>query len=137
MNLEENPMHDPIFARPPVAGASLFATLLLLGACATTDTVPPTAEIAAANSAITQAVDAGAARSAPVELLAAREKLGQADAAVREERFGQARRLAEQAEADALLADRRARAVKAQNAAEEMVRSNELLRKEAERNVRR
>jgi hypothetical protein len=82
-------------------------------------------------------VDAGAQRSAPVELLAAREKLGKADAAVREERFGQARRLAEQAEADALLADRKARAVKAQNAAEEMVRSNELLRSEAERNVRR
>ncbi len=113
--------------------AGWLAPLLLLAACATVETLPA-AEIAAAQAAITQAESAGAQRAAPVELLAAREKLERADAAVRAERFGEARRLAEAAEADAMLADRKARAAKAQSAADELVRSNELLRIEAGRN---
>ncbi len=116
--------------------AGWLAALLLLAACATVETLPA-AEIAAAQAAITQAESAGAQRAAPVELLAAREKLEKADAAVRAERFGEARRLAEAAEADAMLADRKARAAKAQSAADELVRSNELLRIEAGRNAPR
>ncbi len=116
--------------------AGWLAALLLLAACATVETLPA-AEIAAAQAAITQAESAGAQRAAPVELLAAREKLERADAAVRAERFGEARRLAEAAEADAMLADRKARAAKAQSAADELVRSNELLRIEAGRNAPR
>jgi len=128
-------MNEPISARRRAAGAGLLA-VLLLGACATVEPLPA-AEIAAAQAAITQAESAGAQRAAPVELLAAREKLEKADVAVREERFGDARRLAEAAEADALLADRKARAAKAQSAADELVRSNELLRIEAGRNAPR
>jgi hypothetical protein len=126
-------MNDPIPARTRAAG---LLAALLLAACAAVE-VLPAAEIAAAQAAITQADSAGAQRAAPVELLAAREKLEQADAAVREERFGDARRLAEAAEADAMLADRKARAAKAQSAADELVRSNELLRIEAGRNAPR
>jgi hypothetical protein len=129
-------MQRPLSARRRLSGAGLFAALALLSACATPE-LPPTAEIAAANAAITQAEGAGAQSAAPVELLAAREKLGQIDAAIREERFADARRLAEAAHADALLADRKARAVKARNAADELARSNELLRREADRGVRR
>lgn len=128
-------MNDPICACARAAVAGLLAAMLL-GACATAE-LPPTAEIAAANAAITQAEGAGAQTSAPVELLAAREKLGKIEAALREERFADARRLADAAEADAQLADRKARAVKARNAADELARSNELLRRETERNVRR
>ncbi|HSG75567.1 MAG TPA: DUF4398 domain-containing protein [Burkholderiales bacterium] len=128
-------MNEPISARRRAAGAGLLAALLL-GACATVEPLPA-AEIAAAQAAITQAESAGAKHAAPVELLAAREKLEKADVAVREERFGDARRLAEAAEADALLADRKARAAKAQSAADELVRSNELLRIEAGRNAPR
>lgn len=128
-------MNDPICACARAAVAGLLAAMLL-GACATAE-LPPTAEIAAANAAITQAEGAGAQTSAPVELLAAREKLGKIEAAMREERFADARRLADAAEADAQLADRKARAVKARNAADELARSNELLRRETERNVRR
>jgi hypothetical protein len=126
-------MNDPIPARTRAAG---LLAALLLAACAAVE-VLPAAEIAAAQAASTQADSAGAQRAAPVELLAAREKLEQADAAVREERFGDARRLAEAAEADAMLADRKARAAKAQSAADELVRSNELLRIEAGRNAPR
>ena len=128
-------MNHPMSARWRVAGASVLAALLV-AACATVEPMPAT-EIPAAKAAITQAESAGAQRAAPVELLAAREKLDKADVAVREERFGDARRLAEAAEADALLADRRARAAKAQSAADELVRSNELLRIEAGRNAPR
>jgi len=128
-------MNNPMSARLRAAGAGLLA-VLLLAACVTVEPMPAT-EIAAAQAAITQAESAGAQRAAPVELLAAREKLERVDVAVREERFGDARRLAEAAEADALLADRRARAAKAQSAADELVRSNELLRVEAGRNATR
>lgn len=115
--------------------AGLLAALLL-AACAAVE-ILPAAEIAAAQAAITQAESVGAKSAAPVELLAAREKLEQAEAAVRAERFGPARRLAEAAEADAMLADRKARAAKAQSAAQELARSNELLRIEAGRNAPR
>jgi hypothetical protein len=128
-------MTHPLCARLRAAGAGLLAAMLL-GACATVDTLPA-AEIAAAQAAISQAENVGAKTVAPVELLAAREKLEKADAAVREERFGDARRLAEAAEADAMLADRKSRAAKAQSAAQELVRSNELLRIEAGRNAPR
>ena len=103
----------------------------LLGACASAG-VAPVGQLATARAAIANAEGAGALQTAPVELLAAREKLGKAEAAAREERFVDARWLAEQAEADAGLAERKARAVKAQAAAQELARSNAQLRKETE-----
>lgn len=108
---------------------------LLLGACASPGT-PPVGELATARASIAQAESAGALEAAPIELLAARDKLGKAEAAVREERFDLARRLAAHAEADAEVAERKTRAIKAQTAAAELARSNELLRKELERRVR-
>jgi hypothetical protein len=128
-------MSHPLSARLRAAGAGLLAALLF-AACAPIETLPA-AEIAAAQAAISQAESVGAKSAAPVELLAAREKLEKAAAAVGEERFGDARRLAEAAQADAMLADRKARAAKAQSAAEELVRSNELLRIEAGRSAPR
>jgi len=121
----------PVHRRLALAG--LLGTMLLLGACATTDTVAPTAQLATASAAIAAAEGAGAMNAAPVELFAAREKLGKAEAAAREEQFTQARFLAEQAEADAVLAERMSRAAKARIAAEELARSNEVLRSEAQR----
>jgi hypothetical protein len=103
-----------------------------LGACASKG-VAPVAELATARASISQAESAGALDAAPVELLTARDKLGKAEAAAREERFTDARRLAAQAEADAEVAERKARAVKAQAAATALANSNELLRKEIER----
>ena len=117
-------------ARMLIAGLSL-----LLAACASPG-IAPVAELATARASIAQAERAGAMEAAPVELLTAREKLGKAEAAVREGRFDSARRLAEQAEADAELAERKARAAKAQAAAAELARSNDQLRKEIERKGR-
>lgn len=113
-----------------ITAALSLATLL--GACANKG-IAPVAELATARASITQAESAGAIDAAPVELLMARNKLGKAEAAVREERFAEARRFAAQAEADAEVAERKARAVKAQAAATALASSNETLRKEIER----
>lgn len=107
-------------------------TVFALGACASKSPMPVGA-MATARSAITQAESAGAAQSAPVELLAARDKLVRAEAAIREERFAAASMLAEKAAADAELAERKTRAAKAQEAARELQRSNETLESETKR----
>jgi hypothetical protein len=113
----------------PYVSAAMVAAALTLGACASKPI--PDASLATARSAITEAEAAGAMQSAPVELLAAREKLDHAQKAVREEDYVTAGRLAERAEADAILAQRKTQAMKAERAAQELARSNELLRREA------
>lgn len=116
-------------ARPAALVLALSATLFL-GACASKGP-PPVDAMTSARAAITQAEAAQAGQLAPVELLAARDKLVQADAAVRAEEFGKARRLAEQAAADGMLAERMSRAARARQAATELDRSNAALKNEA------
>lgn len=72
----------------------------------------PYADMAAARASIWRAHHAGAMQFAQSEMLAAREKLSRSEDAAREQRSIQARRLAQQAEADADLAACRARAAK-------------------------
>ncbi|MGC3987116.1 MAG: DUF4398 domain-containing protein [Pseudorhodoferax sp.] len=115
--------------RPAVAVLALSVTLFL-GACASKGP-PPVEALATARAAITQAEAAQAGQLAPVELLAARDKLGKADAAVRAEDYAQARRLAHEAEADGVLAERKARAERARQAALELDRANAALKQEA------
>lgn len=116
--------------------ASLIAGgAALLAACASPG-IAPVAEMSAAQASITQAERAGATEAAPLELMSARDKLGKAQAAVRDERFDPARRLATEAEADAQVAERKARALKAQAAADELARSDALLRSEVQRQTR-
>jgi hypothetical protein len=70
--------------------------------------------MSAAQTAITAAEQADAARYAPSDLDRARDKLIRAQAAMQEEDNAAARRLAEQAAVDARLAETRARADAAQ-----------------------
>lgn len=112
--------------------AAAAVSILLLGACASKGVAPIT-ELATARASIAQAESAGATQLAPVELLAARDKLGRAEAATREERFGDSRRLAEQAQVDAEVAERKARAANAARAAEELSRANATLERETAR----
>ena len=84
---------------------------------------------------IAQAESAGAAQTAPLELQSSREKLGKAEAAAHDEKFAQARAYAEESQADADLAERKARVAKAQAAADELARSNQQLSNEAQRSV--
>lgn len=125
----------PITTRGPAVAAAVGLAALLFTACATKGS-PPLGQIATARASIAQAESAGALQASPVELLASRDKLGRAETALREERYEQARRLAEQAEVDAEVAERKTRAMKAQVAAAELGRSNEMLRQELERKSR-
>ena len=125
-------MKQPLIPSPMTAVISALSLVALLGACASKGTAP-VAEMATARASIAQAESAGALDTAPVELLAARDKFAKAEAAASADRFGEARRLAARAEADAELAERKARAVKAQAAASELASSNDLLRAEIER----
>jgi hypothetical protein len=70
--------------------------------------------MSAAQTAVTGAEEADAAHYAPSDLDRARDKLIRAQAAIQEEDNQEARRLAEQAQVDARLAEARARAETAQ-----------------------
>lgn len=100
--------------RPVACGRGVAAAVLAslaLVACVN-DVPPPTAQMGASSQAILNAERAGAQEFAPAELQAARSKMAAADAAMRADNRLEARRLAEQAQADADFA-----AAKAQNAA--------------------
>jgi hypothetical protein len=114
---------------------ALTGIVLALGACASAGP-PPVAAMTTARASVAQAESAGALQAAPVEMLAAREKLAKAEASVRAEKFADARRMAEQATADAELAERKSRAVKAGKAAEELARGNAALEQELARKAR-
>ncbi len=128
-----NFLNTPAFRR--LAFLAATASALLLAGCASKG-APPVAQLATARASITQAESAGALQLAPVEILAARDKMGRAEAAVREEQYAEARRLAEQAEADAELAERKSRAARSAAAVEELARGNAALEKELARKSR-
>ncbi|MDZ4142568.1 MAG: DUF4398 domain-containing protein [Methylotenera sp.] len=128
-------MNQTFKTHQPYKIVAVTTLALLLGACASTGTAP-ISEMAAARASISQAESAGALDLAPVDLLSARDKLSKAEAASQEKNFEAAQQLATKAQADAELAERKARAAKAQTAADELARSNELLRKEINRKVK-
>lgn len=119
----------------PIATGSMLAVgALFLAACASMP--PPTEEVTKAEAAVTQAEGAGARDFAPLELRTAQEKLDRAKAAMKEDdedNYATARRLAEEAEADAKLAATKARTAKAQKAATELQEGINTLRQELNR----
>jgi hypothetical protein len=94
---------------------------------------PPTQDMTRARTLIEQAERAGAQRYAAVELESARDKLQQADSAQKDGKQDVANERAAEAVADAELANARATSGTARNAAEELQKGNETLRKETER----
>lgn len=103
---------------------------LAVAACASTP--PPVGDMAAARSAVAQAQPL-AARHAPDELLAARTKLGLAEAAFAQEDYETARRLAEKARADARLATALADEQRMREAVAEVNQGIEVLKQQLER----
>ena len=91
-----------------------FAVVLVAG-CASLPA--PTEQMAVSRLAIANAVSAGGSEYAPVEMRAAQEKMDRANRAIEKEDFENARRLAEEAQADARLAEKKAQSAKAQKAA--------------------
>jgi len=105
---------------------------VLLGACATQGE-PPVADLATARTSVSQAEAAGAPQLAPTEFLAARDKLSRAEQAMHDKRYIDARNFSDEASADADVAERKARAVKATSAAMDLQQSNAVLGNEIDR----
>ena len=104
----------------------------LLGACAGNPPIP-TEEIAVAEAAVQRANTARTRETAPGELQLAISKLDNAKEAVDESEYERAEQLAEQAEVDALVAERYAEAVRASIAAREAQEANRVLLQEINR----
>ena len=102
--------------------------LMVLAGCAG---VPvPTEQVELTRNAVSRAVTADATQYAPAEMKAAQDKLYAVERALGERNLVAARTLAEQAEADANLAERKARAAKAQQQLRSAQQGIEVLKQE-------
>lgn len=113
---------------------AVAASAYALAACAA-QPLPPTEALQAADQAIASADKARVADSSSPELSAAREKITAARSAVQEKKMVLAQRLAEQARVDADLALARIEANKANTVNTEMMKSNNSLNQEMQRNT--
>ena len=97
---------------------------------------PPTEQYAVTQSAVNNAVSAGATEYAPVEMKSAQDKLKEAELAMHDKKYEEARRLSEQAEWDARVAERKAQAAKAEKAAQDAQTAVQQLRQEGMRGLK-
>ena len=109
-----------------LAALAVSSTLALAG-CAGD---PPTTQLAVATQALNAAETAGATEFAPVEMQSARQKMKDAEKADFDKDYKKAKDLAEQAEWDARVAERKAQAAKVQRAVDDAEHSVEELRNE-------
>jgi hypothetical protein len=112
--------------------AVAFAGVLMLGACASTPPAP-TANLQAAQRAISTAESAEAGRYASVELAESRTELASADRAVADQRMILAARFADESRVEAELASAKTAEVKAKAVNDEMTRSTSTLIEEMQR----
>jgi len=124
-------MNIPFSYRWFRAVGAIGATVVAIAGCASIP--PPTEQMAVSKSAIANAVSAGGSEYAPVEMRAAQEKMDRAQRAMQKEDYGDARWLAEEAQADARLAEKKAQSAKAQKAALVMQDDIRVLREEINR----
>ena len=111
-------------------GAIACAAVVVAG-CA--GIAPPTEQMAVSKSAIANAVSAGGSEYAALEMRAAQEKMDRANRAMNKEDYENARRLAEEAQVDARLAEKKAQSAKAQKAASVTQDDIRVLREEINR----
>jgi hypothetical protein len=114
-----------------LAALALGSSLILAG-CAGN---PPTEQYAVTQSAVNDAVSAGGTEFAAVEMKSAQDKLKQAEIAMHDKQYDQARTLAEQAEWDARVAERKAQAAKAEQSVKDAQTGVQELRQESQRTV--
>lgn len=105
--------------------------VLFMAGCASIP--PPTDQLAVTKAAVADASASGANEFAPVELKSAMDKLSEAERAMAEKEYVQAKRLAEEAQLAAKLAETKTRTAKAQRAVENAQESNRILREELQR----
>ncbi|HYE40203.1 MAG TPA: DUF4398 domain-containing protein [Ramlibacter sp.] len=109
------------------------AAVLALAGCASKEKAPATADVAVSKNAVESAASAGASDYAPAEMMAARDKMQRASAALAAKDYDTARDLAQQAAADARLAQSKAGSAKATAAADALQEDIRVLREEVER----
>lgn len=109
------------------------AAVLALAGCASKEKAPATADVAVSRNAVESAVSSGASEHAPAEMMAARDKMQRASAALAAKDYDTARDLAQQASADAKLAQSKANSAKATAAANALQEDIRVLREEVER----
>ncbi|PWB34544.1 chromosome partitioning protein ParA [Pseudomonas sp. SDI] len=114
-----------------LAALALGSSLVLAG-CAGN---PPSEQYALAQSAVNSAVTAGGTEFAAVQMKSAQDKFKQAEIAMHDKKYDEARTLAEQAEWDARVAERTAQAAKAQKAVQDARQGVQDLREEGMRSV--
>jgi hypothetical protein len=117
-----------------LAALCTMAAVLGLSACAS-DKTPATADVAVSRAAVANATSAGAADLAPAEMQSARDKLMRANQALAAKDYKTAQDLANQASADAQLAQSKASSAKATTAADELQQSIRTLREELNRST--
>lgn len=118
--------------RNSILGTTIVAAVLVgVSACASTPI--PNEKMAVAKASVQRAEQAGAPEFAPVELAAARDKLARADKAAADRKADVASQLADQANADAQLAEARAMQERSHKAALEFDASMLALRQESTR----
>lgn len=108
----------------------LATSLLLMTACASSP--PPNEELAVARAAVDRA-SGPAAAEAPVEMAAARSKITRANAAFAARDYALARQLANEAEADATLAEAQSQSIRSNRALTEVRDGIRMLREEMAR----
>ena len=117
------------FDRPRAALAVIAAfTVLIVSGCASTGDMPRE-QMAVARAAVDRAAGPAGA-DAPLEVSEARNKLERATAAVARKDYDEARRLAEQAEVDANLAEAKSHSVRSNRALQEVREGIRQLREE-------
>lgn len=112
--------------------ALVIGSSLVLAGCAGN---PPTEQYAVTQSAVNSAVSAGGTEFAAVEMKSAQDKLKQAEIALHDKKYDEAKVLAEQAEWDARVAERKAQAIKAEQAVKDSQKGVQELRQESQRTV--
>lgn len=113
-------------------GMLCAASLLLVAGCTSLKT-PATADVAVSKAAVESAAGAGGMEYAPVEMTAAREKMARANKAMVDKDYALAEELAQQAQADAKLAQSKANSAKASLAADALQEDIRVLREEMNR----
>ena len=114
-----------------VTFGAIACAVLVISGCASAPA--PTEQMAVSKSAIANAVSAGGSEYAAVEMRSAQEKMDRANLAIAREDYEHARWLAEEAQADARLAEKKAHSGKAQKAASVMQADIRALREEIDR----
>lgn len=114
--------------------SAVVGTAAIMFGCASTPA--PREQMAVSKQAIANAFSAGGSEYAPVEMKSAQDKLDLANRAMGKEDYDNARRYAEQAQADARLAETKAQSAKAQKSANAIQEDVRVLRDELNRKTK-